>query len=384
VIVQLSLFACIALVVQTGINFLSLGVPPPAPSWGGMVFEASASLNDFPWLLIPAGGVLALTILSFGLLGDSLRDTAIETWAARVAGGRRIVRAAVAIPDAPDTSVLSLRGLTIVTGDGPAARTLVSGIGFDLAAGETLGIVGESGSGKTLTVLALLGLLPAGTRITAGTALIGGSSIDLSDEGRLTALRGREIGMIFQEPMAALDPCFTVGHHLAEVVRLHDGGSRRDIRKRTIELLEQVKIPDPASVASRYPHQISGGMAQRVGIARALAARPRILLADEPTTALDVTVQAEILDLLRSLSASRNMAVVIVTHDWGVVADLCDRAMVLYQGRALETAPVIDLFTRPNHPYTAALLKANPHGATPGEPLPTIEEALRQLEGAPL
>ena len=187
--------------------------------------------------------------------------------------------------------------------------------------------------------------------------------------------------MIFQEPMAALDPCFTVGHHLAEVIRLHQGGTSADVQKRIIALLEQVKIADPADVARRYPHQISGGMAQRVGIARALAAEPRILLADEPTTALDVTVQAEILDLLRSLSASRNMSVVIVTHDWGVVADLCDRAMVLFQGRALETARVIDLFEKPSHPYTAALLRANPHGANPGEPLPTIEETLRRLEG---
>jgi peptide/nickel transport system permease protein len=387
VIVQLSLFACIAVVVQTGINFLSLGVPPPAPSWGGMVFEASASLNDFPWLLIPTGGALALTILAFGLLGDSLRDTAVETWAARTDAGKRGVRQAVAVSDAPAGSVLSLRDLTIVTGEDAGERTLVNGIAFDLAAGEALGIVGESGSGKTLTVLALLGLLPAGTRVTAGTALAGALSIDLSDEARLKALRGREIGMIFQEPMAALDPCFTVGHHLAEVIKLHEygqrGGSANHIQRRVIDLLEQVKIGDPADVARRYPHQISGGMAQRVGIARALAAQPKILLADEPTTALDVTVQAEILDLLRTLSASRHMAVVIVTHDWGVVADLCDRAMVLYQGRALETAPVIDLFTRPSHPYTAALLKANPHGATPGEKLPTIDEALSRLQAVP-
>jgi peptide/nickel transport system permease protein len=382
VIVQLSLFACIAIVVQTGINFLSLGVPPPAPSWGGMVFEASASLGDHPWLLLPSGGTLALTILSFGLLGDSLRDTAVETWAARVDTGRAELRRAEAIADTPANTVLALRDLKIVTGAEAGMRTLVNGIGFDLAAAETLGIVGESGSGKTLSVLSLLGLLPAGTRIAAGRALVGGQTIDLTDGASLKALRGREIGMIFQEPMAALDPCFTVGYHLGEVIRLHEGGSARAARQRVLELLEQVRIGDPADVARRYPHQISGGMAQRVGIARALAAQPRILLADEPTTSLDVTVQAEILDLLRTLCASRGMALVIVTHDWGVVADLCDRAMVLYQGRALETAPVGDLFARPSHAYTAALLKANPHGAKPGERLPTIEQALQQIEGA--
>jgi peptide/nickel transport system permease protein len=380
VIVQLSLFACIALVVQTGINFLGLGVPPPAPSWGGMVFEAQASLGDFPWLLVPTGGTLALTILAFGLLGDSLRDTAVETWAARTDRRRRSAVLPATAVDAPDDAVLSLRDLTIVTGEGAATRTLVEAIGFDLAAGETLGIVGESGSGKTLSILSLLGLLPAGTRATSGRVRLEGKTIDLGDEARLSALRGRGVGMIFQEPMAALDPCFTVGHHLAEVVRLHRGGSAKAVRERVLELLRQVHIDDPGDVARRYPHQISGGMAQRVGIARALAARPRILLADEPTTALDVTVQAEILDLLRSLCAAERMALVIVTHDWGVVADLCDRAMVLYRGRALETAPVGDLFVRPRHAYTAALLKANPHGARPGEKLPTIEEALRQME----
>ena len=216
--------------------------------------------------------------------------------------------------------------------------------------------------------------------MTSGRMSLNGTTIDLGDQTQLEALRGGTIGMIFQEPMAALDPCFTVGHHLAEVIRLHRGGSRADIEKQIIALLHQVRIANPEDVARRYPHQISGGMAQRVGIARALAAEPRILLADEPTTALDVTVQAEILELLRALSASRNMAVIIVTHDWGVVADICDRAMVLYQGRALETASVVDLFEKPSHPYTAALLKANPHGARPGEPLPTIEETLRSIE----
>jgi peptide/nickel transport system permease protein len=380
VVIQLALFACITVVIQTGINFLGLGVPPPAPSWGGMVFEASASINDFPWLLLPTGGMLALTILSFGLLGDSLRDTAVETWAAAAHRHTPPSRAPEPITDATAHTVLALRDLTIVSGQGETARTLVDHVNLDLADAETLGIVGESGSGKTLTVLSMLGLLPAGTRMTSGRMSLNGQTIDLGNQSQLEALRGGTIGMIFQEPMAALDPCFTVGHHLAEVIRRHKGGSRADIERQIIALLHQVRIANPEDVARRYPHQISGGMAQRVGIARALAAEPRILLADEPTTALDVTVQAEILELLRALSTSRNMAVVIVTHDWGVVADICDRAMVLYQGRALETASVVDLFEKPSHPYTAALLKANPHGAKPGEPLSTIEETLRSIE----
>jgi len=380
VIVQMSLFAAIAVIVQTGISFLGLGVAPPAPTWGSMIFEASASLNDFPWLLVPSGGVVALTVLSFGLLGDSLRDASTESWSRPAVRQNVKARQAVKPKDLPTDSLLSLRDVTIVTGSGNAMRTLVQGVSFDLKQGETLGIVGESGSGKTLTSLSLMGLLPPGVHVSAGTAVINGEVIDLSNEKRLTQLRGATVGMIFQEPMAALDPCFKIGHQLAEVIRLQ-GLNTPQVQAKVMELLEQVKIPNPQDVAQRYPHQISGGMAQRVGIARALASEPRILLADEPTTALDVTVQAEILALLRSLSQSRQMAVVLVTHDWGVVADICDRAMVLRHGKVLESATVVDLFHRPQHPYTQALLAANPHSAKPGEVLPTVDDKLMNITG---
>jgi peptide/nickel transport system permease protein len=389
VIVQMSLFAAIAVIVQTGISFLGLGVAPPAPTWGSMIFEASASLNDFPWLLVPSGGVVALTVLSFGLLGDSLRDTSTEAWSRPAVRQKVKAREAVAPTDVPADSLLSMRNVTIVV-DGThgrdfkanklPARVLVKGVSFDLKRGETLGIVGESGSGKTLTSLSLMGLLPPGVNVSAGTAVVAGEVIDLSNEARLAQLRGATVGMIFQEPMAALDPCFTIGHQLAEVLRLQ-ALSESQVQAKVIELLEQVKIPNPDEVAARYPHQISGGMAQRVGIARALASEPQILLADEPTTALDVTVQAEILALIRSLSQSRQMAVVLVTHDWGVVADICDRALVLRHGEVLESASVVDLFHRPQHPYTQALLAANPHSAKPGDVLPTVDEQLMTLTG---
>ncbi len=382
VIVQLSLFCALAVIVQTGISFLGLGMQPPAPTWGGMIFEASASLNDFPWLLVPSGATVALTLLAFGTLGDSLRDAAVEGWSRPASGRRegrpRVEPAADRAPPAPG-AVLSVRGLTITTGAGPAARKLVDRLDLDLMPAQTLGLVGESGSGKTLTILALMGLLPAGTQVAAGTMWLEGREIALGDEAALRALRGRVLGMIFQEPMAALDPCFTIGHHLAEVLRRHHGLGARQARERAVDLLRQVRIDHPEQVAHRYPHQVSGGMAQRVGIARALAAEPRVLFADEPTTALDVTVQAEILDLLRALGHGKGMAVVFVTHDWGVVADICDRAMVLYRGRVLETAPVLDVFERPQHPYTAALLQANPHSAPPGQRLPTVEETLARL-----
>ena len=389
VIVQMSLFAAIAVIVQTGISFLGLGVAPPAPTWGSMIFEASASLNDFPWLLVPSGGVVALTVLSFGLLGDSLRDTSTEAWSRPAVRQKLKAREAVAPTDVPPDSVLSMRNVTLVVegrhnrvfkADNMPASALVKGVSFDLKRGETLGIVGESGSGKTLTSLSLMGLLPPGVNVSAGTAVVAGEVIDLSNEARLAQLRGATVGMIFQEPMAALDPCFTIGHQLAEVLRLQ-ALSASQVQAKVIELLEQVKIPNPSEVAARYPHQISGGMAQRVGIARALASEPQILLADEPTTALDVTVQAEILALIRSLSQSRQMAVVLVTHDWGVVADICDRALVLRHGEVLESASVVDLFHRPQHPYTQALLAANPHSAKPGDVLPTVDEQLMALTG---
>ncbi len=379
-IVQLSLFAAVAVVMQTGISFLGLGVQPPAPTWGGMIFEASASLNDFPWLLVPSGGVVALTTLAFGLLGDALRDTAVEAWArpSKRRAARTSSSAAAAALNVPPGAVLAARGVTITTGQGAQQRFLVRDLNFDLMPAETLGLVGESGSGKTLSILALMGLLPPGTQVAGGCMVLGGRQIDLRDEAALSALRGRTVGMIFQEPMAALDPCFSIGHHLTEVIRRHSPFSARQARQRAIELLQQVKIADPEAVMRRYPHQISGGMAQRVGIARALAPQPQVLFADEPTTALDVTVQAEILELLRELGHRNGMAVVFVTHDWGVVADICDRAMVLRHGQVLETASVLDIFERPQHPYTAALLKANPHSAPPGQPLPTVEETLLQ------
>jgi peptide/nickel transport system permease protein len=378
IIVQLSLFSAAAITVQTGLTFLGLGVVPPNPTWGTMIADASASVNDFPWLLVPSGLTVALTILAFGLLGDALRDTAVETWARSAA---KMANTAIALdPDAEPMGadvVLAVRHVTIKAINSPATPCLVNDLSFQLRAGETLGIVGESGSGKTLTSLSLLGLLPQGTEVVSGEAVVRGQRIALSDESALRALRGKTIGMIFQEPMAALDPCFTVGYHLTEVLRAHADISRTAAWAQALELLRQVQILDPDDIMGRYPHQISGGMAQRVGIAKALALKPSILLADEPTTALDVTVQAEILELIRSISQSHHMAVVLVTHDWGVVADICDRALVLYRGVMQETASVVDLFHNPQHAYTQALLKANPHNAKVGEPLPTIRDAMR-------
>lgn len=381
IIVQVSLFASVALVVQTGLSYLGLGIQPPAPSWGGMIADAQQVLIGDPWQLVPPGVVVALTVLAFGLLGDSVRDALQEHRSGR-AQGRGALRPGSGSsptdlpkrpdpPSAPDI-VLAIRGLTISATGGAVPRDIVTNLDLDLRQGEILGIVGETGCGKSLTMLAVLGLLPGGLTVTSGRAWLSGQEVALGDASQLAGLRGSQIGMVFQEPIPSLDPAFRVGTQLTEVVRAHTSLSRRAARDRALELLGQVSLTDPAAVAERYPHQLSGGMAQRVAIAMALAGGPRLLIADEPTTALDVSVQAEILDLLRELNSTAGMSIILVTHDWGVVADICDRAAVLYAGEVVELAPVAGLWGHPRHPYTADLMAANPYFALPGQALQTI------------
>ena len=374
VIVQVSLFAALAVVFQTGLSFLGLGIQPPAPSWGGLMSEASEVLTSDPWLLVPPGVAVGLTVLAFGLLGDAARDAAAERWSSRLwrSTHRGQPPAGLSGLQPDPAAALSVRGLTIVVGSGDAETTLVDGVSFDVHAGQALGIVGESGCGKTMTSMAIMGLLPEGVRVAAGEVWLASEQLPLNDEAAMNKIRGERIGMIFQEPAVSLDPAFRIDSQLAEVIRRHGKCSRREARAKAVELLRTVKIRDPEQVAKRYPHQISGGMAQRVCIARALASSPRVLIADEPTTALDVTVQADILDMLTSLREETGMALVLVTHDWGVIADACERALVLYAGQVVEVGQVDALCAHPKHPYTADLLRANPHFAEPGRPLPTI------------
>ena len=372
ILVQASLFAAATLGIQTGLSFLAFGPPPPAPTWGGMVAEASTLLQTHPWMFVPTGGVIALATLALGLLGDSIRDAAAErvgSKRASDAGEQNVAGPLDALP-VEEQTLLSVRGLTIVYGTGDSATTVVDGASFDVHRGEFVGLVGESGSGKTVTALGILGLLGAGGRITAGSVRFEGQEI-CDAPAAVEAVRGSGIAFISQEPMVALDPSFRIGWQLIEAIRHHDGTSKREARERALELLAAVRLKDPQRVFDSYPHQVSGGMAQRVVIARALAGRPRLLIADEPTTALDVTVQAEILDLLRSMQ-SDGMSVIIVTHDWGVVAETCQRAIVMYAGQIVETAPLPQMIDAPRHPYTRALLDSNPSGVTRGAILPTI------------
>ncbi|MCF2527304.1 dipeptide/oligopeptide/nickel ABC transporter permease/ATP-binding protein [Yinghuangia soli] len=379
IIVQGALFAAIVVTIQAGLGFLGLGAQPPEPSWGGLVADASQSIDRAPWMLVPAGVPMVLTVVALGLLGDAIRDAAIENWAVsrsssaqpggrpaeRIPAQRAAADDAVAAP-APD-ALLSVRDLTIEIG----GLRVVDGVSLDVAPGETVGLVGESGCGKSVTSLGILGLIPGGGRITGGRVVFDGVDVAGAPEA-MARIRGTGIAYVSQEPMVALDPTYAVGRQLAEAVRTHRRCDRKGAHARALELLDLVHIPDPAAVARRYLHQLSGGMAQRVAIALALAGEPRLLIADEPTTALDVTVQAEILGLLREIQERTGMAVLLVTHDWGVVADLCRRAVVMYAGQVVEQADVDGMFAHPLHPYTGGLMAANPHHAVHGEALPTI------------
>ena len=269
--------------------------------------------------------------------------------------------------------ILEVRNLTVQIATRRGTAPAIDGISFDLHRGETLGLVGESGSGKSLTCLALLRLLPRpAASITSGSANFRGEDIVAKTEAEMVALRGRHLAMVLQDPMTALNPVLTVGDQLIESLRLHtDLGPARRV-ERACQLLARLHISDPTSRLAAYPHQFSGGMRQRLVGAIALAGEPEILIADEPTTALDVTVQAAYLDLLKSIQRERGLAVIFVTHDFAVVARMCDRVAVMYAGRIVELAPAADLFDSPAHPYSAALLRSVPDVDADVDRLPAI------------
>ena len=382
VIVQCSLMAGQALLAMSGLAFLGLIAEAPAPSWGGMVGDGFRVMIQQPWLIWPSGLVIAVTVLAFGLLGDILRDAAAGTWASATTGHRKRVRGqravAGAAADAGEDVLLDVRDVRVQLHNAGEPRTVLDGVSFQIRAGESVAVVGESGCGKSITALTILGLLPGAARIESGSVWFDGQDLTTLDESDLRRVRGKRIGFISQEPMVSLNPAFTVGAQLAEIVRRHHGVSRRDARSRVLDLLRKVHLPDPEGVARKYPHELSGGMAQRASIARALAGSPVLLIADEPTTALDVTVQSGILDLFRELQDD-GMALMFVTHDWGVAADMCDRAIVMYAGQVVEQAELEGIVETPRHPYTAALLSSDPHRLVEGSRrLPTIPGTVPQ------
>ena len=424
IIVQAALFCGAALLCQAGLAFLGLLVAPPAPSWGGMLNDGTQNIILQPWLIWPPGIAIALTILVFGLLGDAARDSSTEGWQPsmrrggkrgrdRGAFGRRVMAVptgvartfarrpgsanvdeavrqqlkgtkeagggGVTAPPPSEGSILRFDSVSVSFPSDHGRVPILDDVCFSVGAGEIVGIVGESGCGKTMTAKAILGLLPNNAEVSQGQILFQGRDLASLDERELRDVRGKEVALISQEPMISLNPAFRIGWQLSDCVRLHHGLARKAARQRALDLLALVQLPDPERVANSYPHELSGGMAQRVAIARALAGEPKLLIADEPTTALDVTVQSEILDLLRLLSDERGMAVLLVTHDWGVVADICERAIVMYAGQVVETSQIVPLFREPLHPYTRALLESNPHHAPVAEFLPTIDGAVPEL-----
>jgi dipeptide transport system ATP-binding protein len=270
-------------------------------------------------------------------------------------------------------SLLDIRGLSVSFATRHGAFKAVDGVDLQVAPNEVLAVVGESGSGKSVAMLAIMGLLPWTATVRAERMHFDGQDLLALSPRQRRALVGRDVAMVFQEPMSSLNPCFTVGWQIAEALAAHTPLDRAARKQRVVELLEQVGIPDPVRRTSAFPHQLSGGMCQRVMIAMALACKPRLLIADEPTTALDVTIQAQIMDLLQTLRRDTGMALVLITHDLGVVAECADRVLVQYAGRPVEQQTAAGLCADPHHPYTAALLAALPERARQGERLLAID-----------
>ena len=373
--------AGIAVAISAGLDFLGLG-DPAIPSWGGMLNDGFTNIFTQPLLVLWPSLAIGLTCVAFALLGNALRDELERADSAPRRRRKAKQPAQVTVEPAPvivhdddardGAELLSVRNLSVGYGrpDG-SVSTVVEDVALTVRRGEVHGLIGESGSGKTQTAFSILRLLPSGGRIVAGSITFEGTDLAGLSEKEMTALRGQKIAYIPQEPMSNLDPSFTIGSQLVEPIRIHLGLSKADAKARAIELLARVGIPQPERTFAAYPHEVSGGMAQRVLIAGAVSCDPELLIADEPTTALDVTVQAEVLDLLRDLQRERNMGVLLVTHNFGVVADLCDQVSVMRSGRIVETGPVRSIFADPRHEYTRSLFDAvlsdtEARGALPG------------------
>lgn len=280
-------------------------------------------------------------------------------------------------------AILEIQDLRVGKENGGHFQAILENVNFKVHQGETLAVVGESGCGKSMTALSIMGLLPRSVSIDSGKVIFGGKDLAGMSRKEIDQVRGKDIAMIFQEPMTSLNPSFTIGNQLAEVLKIHTNLQPNERKERVVELLSQVGIPDPEGKIKAYPHELSGGMRQRVMIAMALACNPKILIADEPTTALDVTIQAQVLDLLSEVQSRYRMAVMLITHDLGVVAETCQRVIVMYAGQVIEEAFVEDLFEQPLHPYTRGLMQSAPRLGRPKEKLHVIEGSVPDIRDMP-
>ena len=370
-----------------GLSFLGLGSQPPDPDLGSMLGQAKASLITDPHVSYPPGIMIFLIVMSINLLGDGIRDALdprLRSGAlTRPAPATRVVRKGPA-PASQGHGILELRGLQTEFQVRDRVYRAVDDVSLSVRPGECLGLVGESGSGKSVTALSIMGLVasPPGV-ITGGAAWFEGEDLIGARYGKLRALRGDRIAYIFQDPLSTLHPLMRVGDQIAEAVRVHHRISDRAARDRALDLLRQVRIPHPKSRIDAYPHELSGGMRQRVGIAMALANDPEVIIADEPTTALDVTVQAQILELLQELRRERGLALIFITHDFGVVSQLCDRVAVMYAGCVVEEGPTAEMLTSPAHPYTALLIACVPEPGLGRRELPIIPGGPPALDNLP-
>ena len=363
-IVQLAVMSGAILLVSSLLSFLGVGAPPDSYDWGAMLNAARLRIAQESWLVVPPSIGIVMTVIAFNLFGDGIRDAVgrdTSTNALSVSRRRRAEQAAT-LPD--DTALLSIRDLRVEFPVEKSSVVILENVSIDVRRGETLAVVGESGSGKTMMALAALGLTPAPGGVTKGTVHFDGLDVTNLSEGDWQPIRGKRIGVIFQEPGRTLNPVLTVGVQLMEPLQLHSGLTKKQARARAAELLTLVRVPDPLRRLDEYPHQFSGGMAQRVGIAIALACEPELLIADEPTTALDVTIQGQVLELLDEIRERQGMSMLIITHDLGVVAEVADRVVVMYGGQVMETGTVHDVLLAPRHPYTKALIATMPQNYT--------------------
>ena len=374
IILQGSIVFGIAIAVQVGLDFLGFG-DQTIPTWGNMLNDGFTNLYRDPQLVVWPALAVVITGVALTLFANALRDELEQSGRPRRRRAAVVTTAATAADpvrrdsdtivheepgaSAPAPPLLRIEGLAVgyPQPDGSVTR-VVDNVSLDVRRGEVHGLIGESGSGKTQTAWSILRLLPAGGEILAGSIRLDGEDLATVSSAQMRDIRGGRIAYIPQEPMSNLDPSFTIGSQLTEPMRVKLGVSKTEAKARALKLLGQVGIPNPGRTFASYPHELSGGMAQRVLIAGAVSCEPDLVIADEPTTALDVTIQAEILDLLRELQQELGVTILIVTHNFGVVADLCDRVSVMQKGRIVETGPARAIFADPRHPYTRTLFDA--------------------------